>query len=96
MPTEITIWIITIISLLLGYALGKNKLSKEGFEEATRLVKRQFNASRVGVVLRPSAQDLWDRDHPQVKEGKQAFKEALDQIPEVAEAVKEAKEHGNG
>lgn len=76
------IWITTIISLLIGYLLGRG-VKVESPIDAIRqhlLPSRPSSSKtgRVGAIKQPTAQDLYDRQHPEIKEGNEAFKELID------------------
>lgn len=84
------IWILTTISFLLGYNLGKNNLTKSNLDAASRPLAHFFKKltpHNVGAVTRPSAQTLYDRQNPKIAEGKEAMKEAFDAIKDNASQI---------
>lgn len=68
---ELTIgFLITILSLLLGYNLGRHQqaLTPDGKERLNRIFNRIApKREGVGIITRPSAEDNFYRDHPQAK-----------------------------
>jgi len=78
-------FIVTIISLLLGFYLG-SKSERSGLPEETLakvkqvFKKIQLKREAVGGVTRPTAQDIERYDNPKLKEEEQAMAETFSQI----------------
>jgi len=77
-----TYFLITIISVLIGYFLGKNSITKETYQEIRKHVERkvlpQYKQAS-GVIQRPDAKRLYEINHPEIEEEKEEMKKALDQ-----------------
>ena len=77
--TIITVWLISLLSLLVGYHLGRgggvtiNQLK----EKIGDIQKSQIP---VGEILRPTQKDIIERRNPTIMEGKNEFKKLLDKI----------------
>ena len=77
-------FLITIISFLLGYFLGKRDYQSVG--EIAKDIKKKIDNTPVGVVRRPTQEQLLKRKDPLYKtidEGNKAMKQTLDKIPEL-------------
>ena len=77
----------TILYLLLGFAAGYF-IQKDKLTETTQAIKRKIDvkASPVGVVRRPTAQDLLKRTDPleiKKEEGVQEMRKTLENIKEL-------------
>ena len=70
----ITIFIITIVSVLIGYFLGRGVVTKNTYQEIKQSLEHkilpQFKQPS-GVIQRPSAQRVYDLQHPEVLEEKE-------------------------
>lgn len=100
--------LITILSILFGYILGRfnrpEEVLKSGFHkiyyQGKEIVEEILPKSdlKPGLYKRPTAHDLYEKSKPkEEKEAEKAMVETLDQIPELKEArdkVKELKERG--
>lgn len=77
----ITIFIITIVSVLIGYFLGKGLATKNTYNDIKREVEHrvlpQFKQPS-GVIQRPSAQRVFDLQHPEVLEEKEEMSKSLE------------------
>lgn len=76
------------LGFLAGYCSPKDdviKTTKE-LERLARIPTAQDNTVKPGIIHRPTAKQLADRNLPKsVKEGREAMRETLDQIPELQE-----------
>lgn len=76
----ITIFLITIISLLIGYFLGKGLATKDTYSEIKKEVEHrvlpQFKQPS-GVIQRPDAKRVYEINHPQVEEETEEMRKAL-------------------
>lgn len=83
------IFLITIISLLLGYYLGTKRSIKsdikQSIQESARLKTKLLNEDlKPGVLTRPSAQEIYLRNEdPQTIEEKEEMTKAIEQSPEL-------------
>lgn len=72
-------WLMTITSLLVGYALGKGTITKESIMEAEKIVYKSVDNKLhpPGVVNRPSAAkvNLWA--NPKKEEEEKAMSDSL-------------------
>ena len=86
----IIMWIATIITFLLGYYIGnKGSQIHEDILGSVKNLKKIIDKKNIpsGVVRRPSAQKLHIMNEPaKIREGKNAMKDVLDEIPELREA----------
>jgi len=80
--TIILTFLLTIISLLIGFSLGKNQsaLPPNYQKKITQILTRAVKDNNdVGAVERPNAQDNFYRDNPKIaqehKEMSKAFEE---------------------
>ena len=74
-------FITTILSFLIGYFLGKQNYQSVG--EIAKDIKKKIDNTPVGVVRRPTQEQLLKRKDPLYKtidEGNKAMKETLDNI----------------
>ena len=82
-------FLITIISLLIGYILGRlskpEEVIRSGFETLMYKGKNIVDESiPTGIIKPKTAKDIFEKNRPQKeKEGLQAFKETLDNSPEL-------------
>lgn len=76
----IVVWTLSIISIAFGYLLGYFSRSSKTLKEVTAELERKLDNSPVGVVLKPTQQDLLENENPTIKAGKQAFKKLLDTL----------------
>ncbi len=78
----ITTFIITIVSILLGYILGKNSLTKQTFQDIKKEVEHKIYPhfkQPSGVIQRPDAKRIYDLQHPEVLAEKEEMKKTLDE-----------------
>ena len=62
--------LLTLISLFLGYFLGKGKLNKEGLSEVKKTIAKAIQKdSRVGAIRQPTARDIYLKANPEIKQG---------------------------
>ena len=75
-------FIITLISLLIGYYLGKgvNPLPKETIEKVKRVFEALPNKSGVGAVERPSATQLEKFNNPINKAGEEETSKMFERL----------------
>jgi hypothetical protein len=77
--TIITVWFISLLSLLVGYLLGRG-----GGQTIHQLKEKigdiQKSQIPVGEILRPTQKDIIERRNPTIMEGKNEFKKLLDKI----------------
>jgi hypothetical protein len=82
----ITTFIITIVSLLLGYFLGRGVVTKDTYREIKKEVEHrvlpQFKQPS-GVIQRPSAKRIYDIQHPQVEEEKEEMSKLFDKDGQI-------------
>jgi hypothetical protein len=76
----IIIWVLTLLSLAIGFIAGYIVKSGKSLKEINNEVKRKLDDSPVGVVYRPTQQQILENENPVIKEGKQAFKKLLDTL----------------
>ena len=70
----ITTFIITIVSLLIGFVLGKGLATKNTYQEIKKEVEHRVLPhfkQPSGIIQRPDAKRLYDINHPQVEEEKE-------------------------
>lgn len=79
----VTMYIQTILAILLGYALGKGKLNTETLEDFKTQIKRKLNTAPVGAVNRPSAKQLATWNDPKKKAEEDEMLRVLKDIPEL-------------
>ena len=75
-------FLITIISVLIGYALGKNSLTKETYQDIKKEVEKRVYPhlkQRSQVINRPDAKRLHELNNPKIEEEQEEMKKALDQ-----------------
>lgn len=77
---DILLWITYILTLLLGYAIGRNSLTMENVDNLLKTAKKKIMPSRVGAIKRPDAQTLYNRANPLIAQEKEAVQEALEKI----------------
>lgn len=70
-------FVITIISLLIGYFLGQGKITRETITQVLSQAKKKLDTSPVGAIHRPTARDIYLKEHPLEKEGMEAIAEDL-------------------
>lgn len=70
---------VTLISLLIGYQLGKNQrvIPENTQKKINEIFHRVVPRSDVGPVERPSAQDNYYRDNPKAKIENEVMDDAL-------------------
>lgn len=77
----ITTFIITIVSILIGYFLGKGLASRDTYSQIKKEVEHrvlpQFKQPS-GVIQRPDAKRIYDIQHPQIEEEKEEMRKTLD------------------
>lgn len=74
--------IITLGAFILGYYMGRGTLDKapdEIQQMVDKIIKK--DEPKVGVLRRPTQQDLDDKANPKIAEGKKEFKNLLDTLP---------------
>lgn len=74
-------FLITIISVLIGYALGKDSLTKETYQDIKKQVeKRVYPALRQPsqIIQRPDAKRLHKLNNPKIEEETEEMKRTLD------------------
>jgi hypothetical protein len=75
------IWLATIITFLLGYALGKGAINKETYQaikkELAHKVLPQYTQPS-GLVKRPDAKTLFKRQHPEIQQEEEEMAKTLD------------------
>lgn len=87
----ITQWMLTIVTFLLGvwigYMWGKQTTIDKTIQTLSKHISKPFRDElKVGAVKRPNVVQLNNLQEPaSMREGKEAIKEALDQIPEIQE-----------
>jgi len=79
-----------IVWLLIFYAVGwisgylsHKERTKEFIESTKRKIKKTFDTEPVGVVNRPTAQELYERDNPQAKVMKDTADAMRDLLPKI-------------
>lgn len=91
-------FLITIISVLIGFYLGTKvnfELIEEDGKKIVRKVQEIIPKSDLtpGIVKRPSAQELFKKNEDPIKKaGDKAMNETLSKIPELEEARKQFEE----
>jgi len=81
MNTDIIIvWTLSIVSIAIGYLFGYFSGSGKTLKQVKRELDRQLDNSPVGVVLKPTQQDIEEDKNPIIKAGKQQFKKLLDTL----------------
>lgn len=80
---SIGIWIGTIVTFCLGYALGKrNSIIEETVSGGTRVVQKFFDRTHTGTIKRPSAEEIQRRKDPKQLEEEQVMRETFDKLNE--------------
>lgn len=61
-------FVLTLISLLVGYNLGKHQqvVPPDTQKQIARIFQKVVPNDEVGAVMRPTAQDNYYRDNPQI------------------------------
>jgi len=84
--TAILIWIGTLLTLAVGYLLGKG-IDGPGIQGKLHslISNKHINVKqpRRGAIETPTQQDIEDKENPEAKEGKEAVKQFLDSRPEL-------------
>lgn len=76
-----TYFLITIISLLIGYALGSKYSRKQAIQDVQAILNKVKMVNvKSGVVKRPDAKTLYVRNNPKLQEAHDAMKETLDKL----------------
>jgi hypothetical protein len=76
----ITTFIITIVSILIGYFLGKGSISKDTYQEIKKQVEHRVLPKYTqpsGPIQRPDAKRLYDLEHPEVEEEKEEMRKVM-------------------
>lgn len=73
---------ITLISLLIGYSLGKHQqvVSPDVQKRINTIFKKVVTNPDVGPIARPTVQDNYYRDNPKAKIEDEVMSEALDKL----------------
>ena len=72
------IWIQTIITFLVGYALGVHSEAPEKAQRVIRKARRSLRKGRVGGITKLTAEEQKIRDNPTLREEEEAMGEILD------------------
>lgn len=75
-------FLITIISVLIGYALGKNSLTKETYQDIKKEVEKRVYPhlkQPSQIIQRPDAKRLYEINNPKIEEETEEMKKALDE-----------------
>ncbi len=72
-----------VIALLIGYALGRGKLTTDAIKDLEVQVKRKLNTAPVGPVNRPSAKQLAAWADPKKVAEDEEMRKSLEQFPEL-------------
>lgn len=78
MGTIITVTLLNLLCLGVGYAVGAQINVKQIAFDTQRAIKKKFDTTPVGPIYRPTQEMILENQNPVIKEGKQAFKEAMD------------------
>jgi hypothetical protein len=74
-------WFMSIITFLLGFALGKNAFTKQTYEAIKKGVEhrtlKQYKQPS-GVIQRPNAQRIYELNNPDILEQKEEMKKSLE------------------
>jgi len=72
-------FIITILSLLIGYAIGRGAIpTKEQIQETiSKVVKDTKRDNRVGAVRTPTAQELFKRSNPLRQQSEEVMRQFI-------------------
>lgn len=78
-------WILNALTFVIGYIIGSHTVGSTLVDIDTQRLKaiaKKINPihPHAGLVSRPSAQTLYDRENPKLAEEKAAVKEALDRV----------------
>lgn len=78
----ITGFLLTIISLLVGFQLGKNQtiVTSDTKKQIQQIFKRVVPRSDVGPVIRPSAEDNYYRDNPSARVEEEVMSGAIEDL----------------
>ena len=61
---ELFIWLITLISFLIGYALGSKTTPKDVIAEAKQVIRDiKMRSVKPGLVKRPDAKTVYENTH---------------------------------
>lgn len=81
------IWIMAVITFLLGFFLGRGKESLSQVQQAIGEAKKVINKEPIGPVQRPTAQILYKTNNPEgrkIAEEEEAMRETFEKgIPEI-------------
>lgn len=75
--------VVTVLSILIGYSLGKGSsiIPEETRKQVKKLIDAMpFTKHDLGAVERPSAQDIKRFDNPLLKEEEEAMSETFREI----------------
>lgn len=80
---EIVTWALTTISFFIGYAVGRDKVSRQGIVDVRNAVKKAFDRTPVGPVVRPDARRLDRLRNPEKYAEEEEMIKSLKDIPEL-------------
>ena len=77
----ILLWILFVITFLLGYLIGsRHEVKLEPLKTSLHNALKTLDRSPVGVIHRPTAREQYLKDHPLEKEEQIAMTEELDKL----------------
>ena len=78
----VIIWFLILVTFFVGYFTGQGKMTVEQVQKLKKDIERKLDP-QVGVVRRPSAQEIYNRTHPDKKAADDAMVDSLKNIPEL-------------
>lgn len=78
-------YILFLITLLVGYVFGRSSTDSKYVDNLgktiIKTVTKPFHDNRVGLVKRPTSEQIYERTHPEIKAGNDAMRESLRDLP---------------
>lgn len=75
-------FIITLVSLLIGFSLGKDQdvITYEAKKKIKGIMRKVIPNNDIGPILRPTAQDIYYRDHPKERIEKEVMEKEFEKV----------------
>lgn len=74
----ITIFLIILTSLLVGYYLGSQRSFTQDTAHIKKELLKRIEKDDIGGIKRPSAEKIYEINHPHIAQEKQAMRETLE------------------
>lgn len=82
----ITTWLITIITFLIGYFIGKGSVNKETYQEIKKEIEHKVYPhfrQPSGIIQRPDAKRIKELSDPAIEGEKEAMRDLLGNLDKV-------------